>query len=137
MKMNKLYRYFTVVAASALLVSCVDAPSVGFESETKTINAGPDASVHTISIKSDDPWTAVVQVPWVTISPANGKGSMECKVMVDSALKFTPRQTKIYIDNLQTGETLEFDVNQDGYEKFIKVSKPEVNVESFETLENR
>lgn len=137
MKMNKLYRYITVAAASALLGSCVDAPSVGFESDSTTINVGPDASVHTISIKSDDPWTAVVQVPWVTVSPANGKGSMECKVMIDSALKFTSRQTKIYIDNLQTGETLEFDVNQDGYEQFIKVSKPEVSVESFDVLEKR
>ena len=137
MKMNKLYKYFSVAASFALLVSCVEVPSVGFESETKTINVGPNAAVHTISIKSDDPWTAVVQVPWVTVSPANGRGSMECKVMIDSALKFSPRQTKIYIDNLQTGETLEFDINQEGYEKFIKVSKPEVNVESFETLEKR
>lgn len=137
MNMNKLYKYFSVAAAFALLVSCVEAPSVGFESETKSISVGPDAAVHTISIKSDDPWTAVVQVPWVTVSPANGRGSMECKVMIDSALKFTPRQTKIYIDNLTTGETLEFDINQDGYEQFIKVNKPEVNVESFETLEKR
>ena len=137
MKMNKLYKYFSVAAASALLVACVDAPMTDFGSETKTINVGPDAAVHTINIKSDDPWTAVVQVPWVTVSPANGKGSMECKVMIDSALKFSPRQTKIFIDNLRTGETLEFDINQDGYEKFIKVSKPEVNVESFEVLNNR
>lgn len=137
MKMNKLYKYFSVAASIALLVSCVEAPSVGFESESTTINVGPDAAVHTINIKSSDPWTAVVQVPWVTVSPANGRGSVECKVMIDSALKFTPRQTKIYIDNLATGETLEFDINQEGYEKFIKVSKPEVNVESFEVLNKR
>ena len=137
MKMNKLYKYFSVAAAFALLVSCVEAPSVGFESESTTINVGPDAAVRTINIKSSDPWTAVVQVPWVTVSPANGRGSVECKVMIDSALKFTPRQTKIYIDNLATGETLEFDINQEGYDQYIKVSKPEINVESFEVLEKR
>lgn len=137
MKMNKLYKYFSVAASIALLVSCVEAPSVGFESESTTINVGPNATVHTINIKSSDPWTAVVQVPWVTVSPANGRGSVECKVMIDSALKFTPRQTKIYIDNLNTGETLEFDINQEGYDQYIKVSKPEINVESFEVLEKR
>ena len=137
MKMNKLYKYFSVAASIALLVSCVEAPSVGFESESTTINVGPDATVHTINIKSSDPWTAVVQVPWVTVSPANGRGSVECKVMIDSALKFTPRQTKIYIDNLATGETLEFDINQEGYDQYIKVNKPEINVESFEVLEKR
>ena len=138
MKMNNIYKYFSVVAASALLISCVDQPSVGFESDKRSISVGPDATVRTIVIKSDDPWTAVVQVPWITVSPANGKGTMECKVMIDSALKTTPRQTKIYIDNLADNtKSLEFDVTQDGYEQFIKVSRPEVYVESFETLEKR
>lgn len=137
MKMKRLYRYFTVAATSALLYSCVDAPSVAFETETKSIIAGADASVHTIRINSNDPWTAVVQVPWVTVSPANGKGSMECKVMIDSALMTKPRETKIYIDNLATGESLVFDVSQAGYENFIKVGKPELTIESFEVLEKR
>ena len=137
MKMNRLYKYFTVVAASAFLFSCVDTPSVEFESETKSIVTGPDASVHTIKINSNDPWTAVVQVPWVTVSPANGKGSMECKVMIDSALMNSPRETNIYIDNLTTGESLVFEVSQEGYEQFIKVNKPEISLESFEVLEKR
>ena len=137
MKMNRLYKYFTVVAASAFLFSCVDTPSVEFESETKSIVTGPDASVHTIKINSNDPWTAVVQVPWVTVSPANGKGSMECKVMIDSALMNSPRETNIYIDNLTTGESIVFEVSQEGYEQFIKVNKPEISLESFEVLEKR
>ena len=137
MKITTIYRIFTAAAIIAILFSCVNEQPIDFETATKEISAGPDASVHTIQINSDDPWVAIVQVPWVTVSPANGRGSMECKVMIDSALKTTSRQTKIYIDNLSSGEELEFDVRQEGYERFIKVSKPEIFVESFEAYEKR
>jgi hypothetical protein len=138
MKMNKLYKYFSVAASLIMLVSCVEAPFVEFSSETKTIKVGPDAAVQTISVKSDDPWAVEVMVPWVTVSPANGRGSVECKVMIDSALKFEQRSATITIQNLvDAKKTIVIDVEQDGYEKFIKVSKPEINVESWDVLENR
>ena len=135
--MKRLRNIFLLAAICSLGLSCVETTSVEFGSEEKDLHVGPDASVQTIRIKSEQAWTAVVQVPWITVSPANGKGSAECKVMIDSALATTPREAKIFIDNLETGETLEFNVTQQGYEQVIKVSRPEIVLEDFAAFDKR
>ena len=137
--MNGVYRIFSVLTVLSVIISCVDEPAFeGFEPEFGEISEfGPDGGQGTIGIKSDSPWVATVQDPWVTVSPANGKGSVQCQVMIDSALTVEPRSTKIYVDNLVTGETLEYEIRQQGYEKMIKVDKPEVNIESYDVYDKR
>ena len=92
---NRIYRIISFVTVLSVMLSCVDESTFkGFESELGEISEfGPDGGIGTIGVKSDSPWVATVQDPWVTVSPANGKGSARCQVMIDSALTVNPRST--------------------------------------------
>ena len=136
---NRIYRIFSFVTVLSVMLSCVDESTFkGFESELGEISEfGPDGGIGTIGVKSDSPWVATVQDPWVTVSPANGKGSARCQVMIDSALTVNPRSTIVYVDNLVTGESLEYEIRQQGYDKIIKVNKPEFEIDSYDILDKR
>ena len=136
--MNKnMFRILSVALAAGFMVACVDAPEIDFNIDSSLIEVGPEGGVKTINVESSDNWVATVQVPWITVSPANGKGSVECRVMIDSALAVTPRETKVRIENLVTGERMDFNVKQDGFPYEISIDKPELTVESYKELADR
>ena len=136
--MNKnMFRILSVALAAGFMVACVDAPEIDFNIDSSLIEVGPEGGVKTINVESSDNWVATVQVPWITVSPANGKGSVECRVMIDSALAVTPRETKVRIENLVTGERMDFNVKQEGFPYEISIDKPELTVESYKELADR
>ena len=136
--MNKnMFRILSVALAAGFMVACVDAPEIDFNIDSSLIEVGPEGGVKTINVESSDNWVATVQVPWITVSPANGKGSVECRVMIDSALAVTPRETKVRIENLVTGERRDFNVKQEGFPYEISIDKPELTVESYKELADR
>lgn len=136
--MNKnIYRILSVAFAAALAIACVDSPEVDFNLDSSLIEVGPEGGVKTINVESSDNWVATVQVPWITVSPANGRGSVECKVIIDSALAVTSRETKVRIENQVTGERKDFNVKQDGFEYAIDIDKQELTLESYKDLEER
>lgn len=136
--MNKnMFRILSVALAAGFMVACVDAPEIDFNIDSSLIEVGPEGGVKTINVESSDNWVATVQVPWITVSPANGKGSVECRVMIDSALAVTPRETKVRIENLVTGERMDFNVKQDGFPYEISIDKPELTLESYKELADR
>ena len=135
--MNKVFAIISFTVLTFLSLSCIDQPAVDFEADVTDISVGPDAEVRTISIKSDDKWIVDVQEPWIAVSPANGIGNVECKVMIDSALNTVSRNGKIFIENLTTKEQIVLNVNQEGYKRVIKLNKPEISIESFEEYEKR
>ena len=136
--MNKnMFRILSVALAAGFMVACVDAPEIDFNIDSSLIEVGPEGGVKTINVESSDNWVATVQVPWITVSPANGKGSVECRVMIDSALAVTPRETKVRIENLVTGERMDFNVKQEGFPYEISIDKPELTLESYKELADR
>ena len=84
MMINK--RIFIVLAALSIIVGCQNTEPIAFDIDTSEILIGPDGGVRTIKVTSPDKWVATTNVPWITVSPANGVGTAECKVLVDSAL---------------------------------------------------
>ena len=52
-------------------------------------------------IPSDARWIASTDNAWITVSPANGRGTTECKFIVDSALTTTARRGVVRIENLE------------------------------------
>jgi len=132
-----MFRILSVALAAGFMVACVDAPEIDFNIDSSLIEVGPEGGVKTINVESSDNWVATVQVPWITVSPANGKGSVECRVMIDSALAVTPRETKVRIENLVTGERMDFNVKQDGFPYEISIDKPELTLESYKELADR
>ena len=127
----KIYnRILTVISAVALAVACVNEPAVEFALDTTDIQVGPEGGVKTFKVTSSENWVASTQQPWITISPANGRGTVECKVMIDSTLKWNEvREGKVYINSENGSQS--FTVSQKGFEYQIIPSESNVNIADY------
>jgi hypothetical protein len=134
---NTIYRIAFACLASLVIFACQQVTPVQFEVDTENITIGPEGGVKIVKIKSADRWIATVQEPWLTISPANGVGSVDCRVIVDSALAVNQREATIRINNQATDERMDFKVVQNGFDYQIVLSEPEVNIASYASLEER
>ena len=116
---------YLIISAVAILVSaCVQTVPEVFDITSESIvsdviQIGPEGGIKKVNVSSTDEWIASVQVPWITISPANGKGDVVCEILIDSALAVTSRESKVWIENQRTSERKEFTVRQDGFEYMI------------------
>ena len=131
------YRFIFILAALAALVSCVEEPKVEFGLDADVIEIGPEGGVKTINISSDDNWIATVQVPWITVSPANGTSTAECTISIDSALTASVREAVVRIENQVTKDRKEFTVRQDGFPYQIVLDEPEVTLEDYAVMSQR
>ena len=101
----------------------------GFESDKSEIKAKAAGGEHSITIRSDREWTAQADVPWLMISPANGRGEVECRVKVDSTLVNDPRTTTVRF--MSDGEILQqIAITQDGFAHSIAASTDFVSIEA-------
>ena len=81
--MKKAVKFFMVLASLFTFISCgepeadpflyISFPSVSVAAEGQTID---------LSVSSNQSWTAVADVPWLTVSPSTGSGNAEVKVVV-------------------------------------------------------
>ena len=134
--MKIYYRIILVVAAVASLMACINEPEVDFAVDTADIRVGPEGGVHTIKVTSSDDWIASTQQPWITISPANGRGTAECKVIIDSTLKWNDvREGQVHIKAGKNSQT--FTVAQKGFEYQIIPSDSEMSISDYAALGSR
>jgi hypothetical protein len=133
----KIYtRIFIGIAALVSMVACVNEPKVEFGLDTTDIQVGPEGGVRTIKVSSSENWVASTQQPWITISPANGRGTVECKVMIDSTLKFDEvREGKVYINGESDSQS--FTVRQQGFQYQIIPSELEKNIADYAAFGSR
>lgn len=118
-------------------LACVPETHVDFELDAEVIEIGPEGGVELVNISSEDRWIATVQEPWITVSPANGMGSVECSIIIDSALTVASRQAIVRIENQDTKERKDFTVRQAGFPYQITLDEPEVNLASYANLADR
>ena len=108
----------------------------GFEADTTSIEALASGGEYSIVIRSVREWTAQADVPWLMVSPANGRGEVRCKVRIDSTLVNDARNTKIRF--MSEGFIMqEVDVNQEGYARAITPDKGEVEIAASATRDAR
>ena len=136
MKKN-INRILSVCLASLSVIACNTPEQVDFKLDSDLIEIGPEGGVRTVNVSSAESWIATVQQPWLTVSPANGVGSAECRIIIDSALAVSQREAVVRIENQVTKDRKEFKVRQDGFEYQIVVDEPEINLESYASLEKR
>lgn len=94
----KTINYILSLLAIAACVSCSDDDDKaikGFSIDESELALGPEGGVEHVMIVSDKAWVATANEPWVSISPANGIGDVDCLVRVDSSLVNTTRTTAI------------------------------------------
>ena len=134
--MKKIYTF--IIVALLLGIGCKDEGSriEGFEANTTSIDAKASGGEYIVVIRSDKEWTAQAEVPWLMISPANGRGEVQCKVRIDSTLINDSRNTKIRF--VTDGFTMqEVVVNQEGYVHAITPNQSEVNIAASATRDER
>ena len=131
---------FTALAAVALF-ACVPNEEIIFGVNTGTeggdITVGPEGGIKKISVSAQDEWVVVTEDPWIMVSPANGRGSFECEVNIDSTILNIERKGTIRIQNQKTGEKSDFDIVQSGFDPQIILNKQNVEIEDFASYGSR
>ena len=126
-------------AAALMLGGCqqnIEPTIEGFESNSSSIEAKATGGEHTITIRSDKAWTVQTDAPWLMISPANGRGEVECRVKIDSTLINDPRSATINFTS--AGQLLsKIDVKQEGFERSITPEKREITIDASAVRANR
>ncbi len=137
MKMKNVRVYIAMVAAALAAVGCQPDVKVEFGTSADKIEMGAVGGVERVKIDAEENWIASTDKPWITISPANGRGSRECSISIDSALLDTPRSGEVLIENLATHQTKRISVNQEGFAHTIELEEPEVKIANFKAYGQR
>ena len=131
-----------ILLAAALLIAAVgcvnDKGVVDIGTDVASIEVDAAGGVKKVRIASDDEWTASVGMnengepnPWITISPANGRGSVECDFQIDSALTTEPRSAVVLITNVATNKSKRVTIRQKGYDYAVSLDKTDVKIKKF------
>lgn len=135
--MNRSYKYIFAAVLAVALASCVEQEPVEFASDCKEISIDAVGGTRKVNIASDDAWIASTDNTWLTISPANGRGSTECKIVIDSALYSEARYGEVLIQNLTTLEEQTISITQEGFPYSIELENPEVRIANYKTVSER
>lgn len=131
--------HFVVLVFAGLFASCSDDDNNAIDRlrvDKSEISVEAVGGGEHFLVETDDVWVASVSQPWLMVSPANGKGSTECSVLVDSSLVCDTRTAVISIKT-ELGESVEVAVNQAGFAKMITVEEPDVRIEAAGNLDSR
>ena len=99
MKSNKI---FIVAAALMAIVSCRQENFVEFNVDETQIAVGAEGGERSFNVSASGSWVAMTESPWISVSPANGRGSQACSVKIDSTLAFEQRTGVVRIQSLDT-----------------------------------
>ena len=119
----------------AIMVACTDNSgdaAIGFslgEYENNALEMSAIGGKETILVEANESWIATTNVPWITISPANGIGTIPCEVIVDSSLINGQRNAQIRFKPSISPEKV-VAVKQYGFEKIIDPKEPVIKIES-------
>lgn len=135
----KLTKYFIPAAITALFaVSCQQSEVIDFEVNANDIEIGPEGGVKTITVQADENWVATTESPWITISPTNGRGSVECRIMIDSALNVTSREGAVRIKSIDSSDKkYDFVVRQDGFGYVLSLDETSVEIADYANYDDR
>ena len=133
MKRNILY---IIALVSMIAVSaCAPEAEVELSFDTDRIEIGPEGGVRTIEVTVGEDWVARTNEPWIAFSPANGKASEKCQIIIDSTLVFSQREDVVRIQTA-TGYK-DITIVQEGFKPQIKPKKTSVQLEDFDIPANR
>ena len=137
--MKTTTKYLALALVAALICSCSsDDKTVDFATDVDQVSFAETGGEQRIQIFSEDGWVASSDCNWITISPANGRGTTECRFVVDSAKTTEVRRGVVRISNLKNFENREIVVEQKGYPYAINLLSPEpVELSNYAKLEER
>lgn len=133
-----LKKYIFLAFALLSLHSCTDDKNkVDFVLDENKIEVTAAGGIKKIRLNASERWIASTDNPWISISPANGVGSVDCEFRIDSALTVEPRRGVVRIQNLATNQEQELIIEQEGFPYQITVAQGDVAVDNYDRQENR
>ena len=129
---------FLCFAAAISAVACKNVTTdIPFETGDKDLAFEAEGGRRTVTISASGEWVASSGEPWISISPANGRGSGKCEVKIDSTLVLTERTGQVNIKKIDDDEVVSINVVQKGFEYSISVNKDRISIPEFDLLDNR
>lgn len=136
--MNKLT--LGIVLAAGLFTACSDKDDVdipgGLALDKEVIAVAPQGGTEQIAIAASQDWVANTSEPWLMLSPANGVGSVEGTIKVDSTLSNKLRSTELCFQGAN-GQSRKLTITQFGYGKQIFLKDPVVEIENSGSYDKR
>lgn len=125
--------------ALAALAACSEADEkVAFGVDSNTVSIDAVGGTRKFKVSASENWVATSTVPWITVSPANGKGSQECSLIIDSAISISPRNGLVRITKVDNrAEYQQISVEQEGFDYAITLDQSTVNIENYASLDKR
>ena len=134
----KTYRIlFLCFAAVASLAASCTKEEIPFELAQTELSFEAEGGKQVISISANGEWVASSGEPWISISPANGRGSGKCEVRIDSTLVTSERSGRVNIRKVEDNELVSLNVTQKGFDYAITVDKAVVSIPEYDLYENR
>ena len=114
------------------LASCDDDSKdvpVGFSIDKEDIAIGKDGGTEQLVVSTDKKWYASTDKSWIKITPANGIGTSECTISVDSTVTTQNREAVIRFVT-EGGEQKKVSISQLGYDRGIFLQQTDTLIES-------
>lgn len=129
-----------LILCMGLMASCNDdnegAGSRNLTVDKEEITIGENGGTEAIAISANTNWVASSSQPWISISPANGLGSADCSLAIDSTLEKGYREAQIRF-TADGQEPKMVKVIQFGYGKQIILKEPTMEIESSARYDDR
>ncbi|MBE6241290.1 MAG: hypothetical protein E7115_07345 [Bacteroidales bacterium] len=138
----KRYRILYISMMAAVAAACAPTEEMTFGVDTGfqdgPVLMGPAGGSQTIKVTAPGDWVVITEEPWITVSPANGRGAAECKVSVDSTLLVEQRKGAVRIQSLDASDDRhDFSIVQEGFEYQIALEETSVDVAEFADYDSR
>ena len=128
-----------LILCTGFLFSCKDDDETridGITVDKEEITIGAEGGTEKISVSANDQWVARVSQPWIAVSPANGMGTADCVLAIDSTLANVARTAQVRF-SMDGREPKLVTVTQFGFGKQILVKEPEVEIPSSDAYKKR
>ena len=136
----KIRNYITVsILSLGIFAACSQADEkIAFGIDTNTISVDAVGGVKKVKVSASENWVATSNVPWISVSPANGDKSQECSLNIDSAITNTVRNGVVRIVKVDNkAEYQEIKIEQKGFDYAITLDEPSVEIENYASLDKR
>lgn len=129
-----------LILCTGIITSCKDDDETGIPGgiaiDREEITIGAEGGTEKVAVSSHASWVASASKPWIAVSPANGLGSAECSLAIDSTLENTSRTAQVRF-SLEGQEPKMITVTQFGYGKQILIKEPNVEIENSALYDKR
>lgn len=103
-----------------------------FALDKSELLVGAERSTEIVKVSSPgELWIAETSASWITVSPANGQGDVECEFVINTTQQAEMREATVRFTNTSSGDVQYVAVTQSGFAKQILTNINEVELANY------